>query len=142
MPSHPHLAGDTCVFVLLPTFKIFTCFHLHSPDITHYHPYFVWWKQNCPNKSFCKKKREILVILLSKFDQISYVWVMKFKSIFHHLLRMQEIHSSNPLVVTGICDPNKSWAQHHCSLKLGLRLKYLNIIWHTFKDCSLQNKEL
>ena len=29
------------------------------------------------------------------------------------LLRMQEIRSSNPPVVTGICDPNKSWARHH-----------------------------
>ena len=24
-----------------------------------------------------------------------------------------------------ICDPNKSWARHHCSLKLGSKLKYL-----------------
>ena len=41
---------------------------------------------------------------------------------------MQKIHSSNPTVVTGICDPNKSQAQHHHSLKLGLKLKDLNII--------------
>ena len=34
------------------------------------------------------------------------------------LVRMQEIRSSNPLVVTGICDPNKSRAQHHHNLKL------------------------
>ena len=27
----------------------------------------------------------------------------------------------------GICDPNKSWAQHDQSLKLGSNLKYLNI---------------
>ena len=39
---------------------------------------------------------------------------------------MQKVCSSNPPVVTGICDPNKSWAQHHCSFKLGLKLKYLN----------------
>ena len=26
---------------------------------------------------------------------------------------MQEIHSSNPLVVTGICDPNNSRTWHH-----------------------------
>ena len=32
-----------------------------------------------------------------------------------------------PPVVTGICDQNKSQKQHHCSLKLGSRLKYLNI---------------
>ena len=29
---------------------------------------------------------------------------------------MQEIRSSNPPVITGICDPNKSRARHHCSL--------------------------
>ena len=40
---------------------------------------------------------------------------------------MREIHSSNPPVVTGICDPNKSQARHHRSLKLGSKLKYLNI---------------
>ena len=40
---------------------------------------------------------------------------------------MQEIRSSNPPVVTGICDPNKSRARHHRSLKLGLKLKYLNL---------------
>ena len=39
---------------------------------------------------------------------------------------MQEIHRSNPPVVTGICDPNKSWAQQHHSLKLGPKLKYPN----------------
>ena len=39
---------------------------------------------------------------------------------------MQEILSSNPPVVTGIYDPNKSWARHHHSLKLGSKLKYLN----------------
>ena len=38
---------------------------------------------------------------------------------------MQEIYSSNPLVVTGICDPNKSQARNHRSLKLGLKLEYL-----------------
>ena len=41
---------------------------------------------------------------------------------------MQEIRSSNPPVVTGIYDPNKSWARHHRSLKLGSKLKYLNKI--------------
>ena len=38
---------------------------------------------------------------------------------------MQEIRSSNPPVVTGICDPSKSRAQHHGSLKLGSKLNYL-----------------
>ena len=41
---------------------------------------------------------------------------------------MQEIHSSNPREVTGICDPNKFRAQHHRSLKLGSKLKYINYI--------------
>ena len=41
---------------------------------------------------------------------------------------MQKIHSLNLPVVTGICDPNKSWAQHLCSLKLGSKLKYLNFL--------------
>ena len=39
---------------------------------------------------------------------------------------MLKICSSNPPVVTGICDPHKSRARHHCSLKLGSKLKYLN----------------
>ena len=39
---------------------------------------------------------------------------------------MQEIRSSNSPVVAGICDPNKSRARHHHSLKLGSKLKYLN----------------
>ena len=46
---------------------------------------------------------------------------------------MQEIRSSNPLVVTAICDPNKTRARHHRSLKLGSKLKYLknNIVLFT-----------
>ena len=39
---------------------------------------------------------------------------------------MQEICSLNPPMVTGLCDPNKSQAQHYCSLKLGSKLKYLD----------------
>ena len=39
---------------------------------------------------------------------------------------MQEIRSSIPPVVPGICDPNKSRARNHSSLKLGSKLKYLN----------------
>ena len=41
--------------------------------------------------------------------------------------QMQEIHSSNPPVVTGVFDSNKSRARHHRSLKLGSKLKYLKI---------------
>ena len=40
---------------------------------------------------------------------------------------MQEIRSSNAPVVTGICDPNESGVRLHRSLKLGSKLKYLNI---------------
>ena len=40
---------------------------------------------------------------------------------------MQEIRSSNSPVVTAICDPNKSRAWHHSSLKPGSKIKYLNI---------------
>ena len=40
---------------------------------------------------------------------------------------MQEIRSSNPPVVTEICDPNKSRARHHHSLKIGSKLKYIKI---------------
>ena len=40
---------------------------------------------------------------------------------------MQQIRSSNPPVITGICDPIKPRARHHCSLKLGSKLNYLNI---------------
>ena len=39
---------------------------------------------------------------------------------------MQEVHSSNPPVVTEICDPSKSRVRHHRSLKLDSKLKYLN----------------
>ena len=40
---------------------------------------------------------------------------------------MQELRSSNPPVVTGICDPNKSRTRHHRSLKLGSKLKHLEV---------------
>ena len=50
----------------------------------------------------------------------------KLRSWVRELLRMQEIRSSKPPVVTGICDLNKSRARHHRSLKLGSKLKYLN----------------
>ena len=35
---------------------------------------------------------------------------------FNFLHRMQEVRSSKPTVVTGICDPSKSRARHHRSL--------------------------
>ena len=56
---------------------------------------------------------------------------------------MQEIRSSNPPVVTGICDPNKYRARHHRSLELDLKLKYFNkdslIINYSFQK-PLNNK--
>ena len=42
---------------------------------------------------------------------------------------MQEIRSSNSHMNTGICNPNKSRARHHRSLKLGLKLKYLKNVY-------------
>ena len=53
---------------------------------------------------------------------------------------MQEIRSANPPVVTGICDPNNSRARHHHSLKLGSKLKYLNLmtaIDSTYDECTM-----
>ena len=53
---------------------------------------------------------------------------------------MQEIRSSNPPVITGICDPNKSRARHHRSLKLGSKLKNLsNIMSNSISD---ENREV
>ena len=39
--------------------------------------------------------------------------------------KAEETHNSNPPVVTGICNPNKSQVRHQHSLKLGSKLKYL-----------------
>ena len=37
---------------------------------------------------------------------------------------MQEVSSSNPPVITGICNPSKSWAWHDHSFKLGSKLRF------------------
>ena len=50
---------------------------------------------------------------------------------------MQEMHNGKFLVVAGICDSNKSRTQHHRSLKLGLKLNYLNII--NYYCCKVAN---
>ena len=55
---------------------------------------------------------------------------------------MQEIRSSNPPVVTGICDPNKYQARHYCSLKLGLKLKYLKNDVTNVKTRKTKQKKL
>ena len=47
--------------------------------------------------------------------------------------KIKEIRRSNSPVVTGICYPDKSRVRHHRSLKLGSKLKYLNI------TCNIQN---
>ena len=50
---------------------------------------------------------------------------------------MQEIRSSNLLVVTGTCDPSKSRALHHHSLKLSPKLIYLNmVLLLSFSTCA------
>ena len=41
---------------------------------------------------------------------------------------MHEICSSNPPGVTGSCDPNNSQGQYHHNLKLGSKLRDLNIL--------------
>ena len=46
---------------------------------------------------------------------------------------MQEIRSSNSPVVTGICDPNNSRAQHHRRV-----IKYKKEILLTEKDKKIQ----
>ena len=52
---------------------------------------------------------------------------MHTKSLPNPLSHKEEICSSNLPVVTEICDSNKSRARHHPSLKLGSKLKYLNV---------------
>ena len=54
---------------------------------------------------------------------------------------MREICSSNCPVVTGICDPNKSWVRRYCSLKCGSKLKYLNNYKNFFDLFSAKNHE-
>ena len=49
---------------------------------------------------------------------------------------MEEILSLNPLVVTGICNPSKSRARHHRSMKLGSKLKYLNKLNSIFEKAN------
>ena len=62
---------------------------------------------------------------------------------------MQEIRSSKPPVVTGICDPNKSRSWHHRSLKLSSKLKIvdyldirLNFTNSTYQLFIKQNNEI
>ena len=69
-----HLAGDTCIFVLSPTSCI-TLNHLHFFD-----------GKKLLRQVFRGKEREKWVIDQSKCYQISYVWIMKFKSIFPHMV--------------------------------------------------------
>ena len=57
---------------------------------------------------------------------------------------MQETHSSNPPVVTGICDSNKYRARHHRNLKLGSKLKYSTetiflFFFHLIKNVSIES---
>ena len=45
-------------------------------------------------------------------------------------------------MVTGICDPNKSQARHHQSLKLGSKLKYLKMKKNNFEiNLKSQNRK-
>ena len=71
MSNHPHLVGDTCIS------KFSTAF----TRILHKSLFLM--KTKLPRQIFLQE--EILVIDLSVFHEISYVWVMKFKSIFYYL---------------------------------------------------------
>ena len=50
---------------------------------------------------------------------------------------MQEIPILNPLVVTEICYQSKSRVQHHRSVKLSSKLKYLNV-FDNFRNMCLE----
>ena len=66
----------------------FLYFHPHSTAFSLNHPQspaFCLMETKLPKQIFLQEEKEILVIDLSKLDQISYVWVMKFKSNFYHL---------------------------------------------------------
>ena len=52
----------------------------------------------------------------------------------YYVLRVQEIRSSNPPVVTGICDPNKSRAGNPCNIKSLIENKT-----QYFKNCVKPN---
>ena len=51
-------------------------------------------------------------------------------------------NSSSSPVVTAICDPNKSRARHHRSLKLGSKLKYLKIFLDFFLFLFIKSDSL
>ena len=42
---------------------------------------------------------------------------------------MQEFRNSNPPVVMGICDPNKSRTRHHCKLIVVLSMYTNKCVW-------------
>ena len=52
---------------------------------------------------------------------------------------MQEIYSSNPPVVTGIHNPNKSQARHHRSSKLSVLLRGITSKHHGHGDFYFLN---
>ena len=74
-----YVNGDNSIYAKSPTFLYFhpnskfspalTCNLLKSPTITR----ILLDGYNCPDKSFCRKKKKILVINLTKFDQVSYI---------------------------------------------------------------------
>ena len=72
--------------------------------------------------------RFIWIINSSDHKRVCTANLLHAMSLPNPLDHMQDIRSSNPPVVTGICDPNKSRARYHRSLKLGSKLKYLNYL--------------
>ena len=83
--------------------------------------YFFEWQTICSgeNSSMCRQILPDIVVEICLDHK--FQWPQEG-------LRISCLRSSlNPPVVIGICDRNKSWARYHRSLKLGLKLKYLNI---------------
>ena len=64
-----------------------------------------------------------------------FIWIIIFRDHQRILTEslLQEIRILNPRAVTGICDPNKSRARHHHSLRRGSKLKCLNTCWDCFR---------
>ena len=84
MPSHPNEAGDTHIFVLSPVLKIFARIHPHSAWITRNHAHL---ETALSQWIFLEEeKRKTGRTSTQLCDQIIYVWVMKFKPIFQHIV--------------------------------------------------------
>ena len=72
------------------------------------------------------------IVYMSLFGRFQFWAPTRFPEVICPRYDPEEICSSNPPVVTGICDPNKSRALHHRSTKipflLGFAIKV--VCWH------------